>query len=174
MAARIYSVEYYYSTVEDQPGQGCRFLEMLAAEQVNLLAFNAFPISGAKTQLIIYPLNSTWLADVARRKGLMLQGPFHALMIHGDDELGALVGIHQKLCAADINVASATGLSNGRGGYRYIMHVSPEDFDRAVEVLGVEKELPSWHELKLDIFRRFEGKGGLTTPLKNRQRRGAI
>jgi hypothetical protein len=174
MAARIYSVEYYYSTVEDRPGQGCKFLETLAAEEVNLLAFNAFPTGGKKTQLIIYPLNATWLADVARRKGLKLQGPFHALMVHGDDELGALVGIHQKLCDADINVASATGLSNGRGAYRYIMHVNPEDFERAVKVLGAEKELPSWHDLKLDIFRRFQDKGAVSTPLKSRRRRGAI
>jgi hypothetical protein len=174
MAARIYSVEYYYTTVEDRPGQGCKFLKMLATEQVNLLAFNAFPISGDKTQLIIYPLNSTWLAEVARRKDITLQGPFHALMVHGDDELGALVGIHQDLCDADINVASANGLSDGRGGYRYIMHVSPENFDRAVKVLGVEKDLPSWHDVKLHIFRRFEDKASVAAPLKARKRPGAI
>jgi hypothetical protein len=95
-------------------------------------------------------------------------------MVHGDDELGALVGIHQQLCDAEINIASANGMSDGRGGYRYIMHVSPEDFDKAVRVLGVEQDLPSWHDVKLDIFRRFEDKGSAATPLKSRKRRGAI
>ena len=57
MSATIYSVDYYYATVEDRPGQGCRFLEMLASEEVNLLAFNAFPVGRDRTQLVIYPLN---------------------------------------------------------------------------------------------------------------------
>jgi hypothetical protein len=47
MAARIYPVDYYYTTVDDRPGQGCRFLRALAAEDVNLVAFNAFPWGGS-------------------------------------------------------------------------------------------------------------------------------
>ena len=55
MGAHVYSVDYYYTTVEDKPGQGCKFLKMLASEEVNLLAFNAFPIGRNRTQLVIYP-----------------------------------------------------------------------------------------------------------------------
>ena len=91
MSANIYSVDYYYTTVEDKPGQGCRFLKMLASEEVNLIAFNAFPVGRDRTQLVIYPLNATWLGDVARQEGLRLVGPHHAFIVHGDDELGALV-----------------------------------------------------------------------------------
>ncbi len=104
MGANIYSVDYFYTTVEDTPGMGCKFLETLVHEDVNLLAFNAFPVGRDRTQLVIYPLNSTWLGDLARHEGLRLVGPHHAFMIHGDDELGALVGLHKKLCDADINV----------------------------------------------------------------------
>jgi hypothetical protein len=159
MAATIYSVDYYSTTVEDRPGQGCAFLKMLAAEEVNLLAFNAFPIGGNKTQLIIYPLNATWLAEVARRRRIRLVGPQHAFMVHGDDELGALTDIHQRLCDANINIASSNGLTDGRGGYRYIMHVSPDDFERACRVLDVEQTLPSWHDYHLKVYRRFEAIG---------------
>ena len=174
MTARIYGVDYYYSTVEDKPGEGCRFLEMLAKEEVNLLAFNAFPIGAEKTQFIIYPLNTTWLAEVARKKHISLQGPNHALMVHGDDELGALVDIHRKLCDAKINIASSSGLTDGRGGYRYIMHIGPVDYERACQVLDVEQAPKNWHDINLDIFRRFEGKSSLTDPLKKRRRPGAI
>jgi len=130
MPAHIYPVDYYYTTVEDRPGQGCRFLRALAAEDVNLVAFNAFPVGRERTQLVIYPLNPVWLGDFARHEGLVLQGPHHAFIVQGDDELGALVAIHEKLCDADINVSSANGITDGRGGYRYIMHVHPEDWER--------------------------------------------
>nr|MEE4269777.1 hypothetical protein [Candidatus Krumholzibacteria bacterium] len=159
MSANIYSVDYFYTTVEDAPGQGCKFLEMLAQEDVNLLAFNAFPVGRDRTQLVIYPLNSTWLGDLARHQGLRLVGPHHAFMIHGDDELGALVTIHQKLCDAEINVSSSTGLSDGRGGYRYIMHVHPDDFSRSLKVLDVDQNVKPMADFHLDIRRRFEAKG---------------
>ena len=158
MAATIYSVDYYYTTVEDRPGQGCRFLETLASEEVNLLAFNAFPVGRDRTQLVIYPLNATWLGDLARHEGLRLVGPHHAFMVHGDDELGALVTIHQKLCDASFNVSSSNGITDGRGGYRYIMHVHPEDYERAMQVLDVDQNVRSIADFHLDIKRRFAAK----------------
>jgi hypothetical protein len=159
MSANIYSVDYYYTTVEDAPGQGCKFLEMLAQEDVNLLAFNAFPVGRERTQLVIYPLNATWLGDLARNQGLRLVGPHHAFMVHGDDELGALVGIHQKLCDAQINISSSNGISDGRGGYRYIMHVHPDDYERSLKILNVDQNVKPLADFHLQIHRRFEAKG---------------
>ncbi len=159
MGANIYSVDYFYTTVEDTPGMGCKFLETLVHEDVNLLAFNAFPVGRDRTQLVIYPLNSTWLGDLARTEGLRLTGPHHAFMIHGDDELGALVDIHKKLCDADINISSANGVSDGRGGYRYIMHVHPDDYEQALEILGVDQDLRPLADFHLKIHRRFQAKG---------------
>lgn len=159
MPATIYSADYYYTTVKDAPGQGCRFLKTLAAEEVNLLAFNAFPVGKDRTQLVIYPLNSTWLGELARNEGLRLVGPHHAFIVHGDDQLGALVGIHQRLCDAEINVSSSNGVTDGRGGFRYIMHVHPEDYERAMEVLEVDQEVRSIADYHLDVYRRFAAKG---------------
>ncbi len=158
MPATIYSAEYYYTTVKDAPGQGCHFLEILASEEVNLLAFNAFPVGKDTTQLVIYPLNATWLGQLARHEGLELTGPHHAFIVHGDDELGALVDIHRKLCDAKINVSSSNGISDGRGGYRYILHVHPSEFTKAREVLGVDKEVSTAADFHLDIHRRFEAR----------------
>jgi len=158
MSVHIYSVDYYYTTVEDAPGQGCKFLEMLAQEDVNLLAFNAFPVGRDRTQLVIYPLNSTWLGYLARDEGLRLVGPHHAFMVYGDDELGALVRIHQKLCDGQINISSSNGISDGRGGYRYIMHVHPDDFERSLKILNVDQKVKPIANFRLDLRRRFEAK----------------
>jgi hypothetical protein len=158
MSANIYSVDYYYTTVEDAPGQGCRFLETLASREVNLIAFNAFPVGRDRTQLVIYPLNATWLGEVARNEGLRLVGPHHAFIVHGDDELGALVTIHSKLCDAEINVSSSNGITDGRGGYRYIMHVHPDDYERAMEVLDVDQDMKPLADFHLDLHRRFQAK----------------
>ena len=155
MSARIFSVDYYYTTVENKPGQGCEFLKMLAAGEVNLLAFNAFPVSADRTQLVIYPQNATWLGELARRKGLMLHGPYHAFLVQGDDELGVLVSIHEKLCKAEINVSSSTGLTDGHGRYRYIMHVPPEEYERSLKVLNVDQGLQRWVDFQLNRRRRF-------------------
>ncbi|MEZ4388574.1 MAG: hypothetical protein R3D98_13585 [Candidatus Krumholzibacteriia bacterium] len=155
MSARIYSVDYYYATVDNRPGQGCKFLKLMASGEVNLLAFNAFPVSADRTQLVIYPQNAMWLAELARRHSLVLHGPHHAFMVQGDDELGALVDIHDKLCEAEINVSSSTGLTDGRGRYRYLMHVSPEDYDRALAVLGVDQGLQRWSDFQLKQYKRF-------------------
>ncbi|PIV82168.1 hypothetical protein COW53_00320 [bacterium CG17_big_fil_post_rev_8_21_14_2_50_64_8] len=158
MPATIYSAEYYYTTVRDAPGQGCRFLETLAAEEVNLLAFNAFPVGKDTMQLVIYPLNSVWLGRMARHEGLELTGPHHAFIVHGDDELGALLEIHRKLCDAEINISSSNGITDGRGGYRYILHVHPADFSRARDVLGVREDVSTAADFHLEFHRRFEAK----------------
>ena len=158
MGARIYSVDYYEATVEDLPGEGHRFLTWLAEEQVNLLAFSAWPTGRGRTRLSIYPVNSTWLADAARRQGVRLAGPHHGFIVHGDDTLGSLVDIHRKLAHAGINVATSNGISDGRGGYRYILHVSPEDVQLARKTLGVRGNAAGTASFSLNLARHFEAK----------------
>jgi len=159
MSAHIYSIDYFYTTVEDTPGEACRFLEAIASEDVNLVAFNAFPVGQGRTQLVIYPLNSTWLGDMARHEGLRLDGPHHAFVIHGDDELGVLADIHKDLCDAEINISNSNGISDGVGGFRYIMHVHPDDYQRALEVLNVDQNAKPMADFHLNLHRRFEAKG---------------
>ncbi len=152
MAAKIYNITYYYTLTDDLPGESCKFLTWLARKEVNLLAFNAIPIGARQTQLVIYPLNPTWLADAARKSNVKLNGPHHAFMIHGDDELGALVDIHEKLAHEGINIANSVGISDHCGSYRYLMHIGTDEFEKARDVLGAT-EPPS--DFKLDLPRRF-------------------
>ena len=48
---------------------------------------------------------------------------------------------------------------DGRGGYRYIMHVHPDDYERALQVLDVDQNMRSLADFHLDLHRRFESKG---------------
>ncbi len=156
MAVRIYTLPYYTCLAQDIPGEACRLLAKLASEEVNLLAFTAIPSGEGRTQLIIYPLNPVWLGDVVRREGLQLHGPQYAFIVHGDDELGALVEMHRKLSEAGINVEKSTGLADGKGGYRYILHVRADDFERAADLLGASHEQTPWDRIELRLPRHFE------------------
>jgi hypothetical protein len=137
MAYTIQRVSYYYTTVKDIPGEAYKLLNMMAGVGINQLAFSAIPTGPNTTQLAIFPEDADRFTSEAKKAGMSLDGPHHALLIQGDDELGALAEIHQKLYEANINVYSATGVTDGSGSYGYLIYVREEDFDRAAETLGV-------------------------------------
>jgi hypothetical protein len=137
MGATIRTVDYYYTTVFDRPGEGCKLLAKLAAAEVNLLAFTAIPIGSERTQLVLFPENVDMLIRAAEESVFTLVGPQKAFLVQGDDQLGALIDIHRTLYDASINVYSSSGVSDGRGGYGYIIHVKPEDFEEASRALGL-------------------------------------
>jgi hypothetical protein len=136
MAATIRRVDYFYATVQDRPGEAYRLLAQLAVEKVDLLAFNAYPMGADRTQLVLFPEDVQRLARAAEHTGTILNGPQHALLIQGDDELGALVEFHHRLFEAKINVYASAGLADRRGGFAYILYVPAGDFERAAQVLG--------------------------------------
>jgi hypothetical protein len=66
-----------------------------------------------------------------------LDGPHKAFLVQGDDELGALAEIHRKIFEADVNVYSASGVTDGQGSFRYIVYIKSNDFDKASAALGL-------------------------------------
>ena len=137
MTCNISKVEYFHTTVKDQPGEAYKFLSQLAKLGINLLAFTAVPVGPTITQLTIFPENPSLMKNEASRAGLFLEGPHPALLVQGDDKLGALSEIHLKIYEAEVNVYSASGVSDGKGGFGYIVYVKSEDFDRAAAALGI-------------------------------------
>ncbi len=137
MAFNIRRVDYFYTTVKDQPGEAYKLLSQLAMLGVNLLAFTGVPMGSTHTQLALFPEDTLKLADAAKKAGFTLDGPNPALLVQGDDELGALAGIHLKLYEANVNVYAATGVTDGRGSYGYIIYVRPDECERAAKALGV-------------------------------------
>jgi hypothetical protein len=137
MTCSVRRVDYFYTTVKDQPGEAYRLLATLADLGVNLLAFTAVPIGPLHTQLTIFPEDTGKLTREAQRDSLVVDGPHPALLVQGDDELGALAGFHKRLSDAGVNVYASTGVADGGGAFGYIIYVRPEDYDKAVAVLGV-------------------------------------
>ncbi len=135
MAHRFQGVHYYYASVRDQPGEGYRVLSLLAEIGINLLAFTAVPFGPTRTQFTIFPENPSKLEAESSRAGLSLDGPYPALLVRGDDELGALAGIHRQLFEAGVNVYASSGVSDGKGSYGYVLYVRPEDYEAAVATL---------------------------------------
>jgi hypothetical protein len=138
MALRINRASYYYTMVQDRPGEAYRMLSQFSTGQVNLLAFNAIPMGPNHTQLALFPEDSDALLQVAEKAGLVLTGPHRAFLVQGDDELGALVDIHGALFDANINVVSSNGVTDGKSSFGYIVYVRQEDFERAAQVLGAD------------------------------------
>ena len=130
-------VEYYYAHVKDAPGEAYKFLSCLGAAGVNLLAFNSIPTGPEHTQLVIFPEQPDMLQKAAEEAGYALEGPHHAFLIQGDDQLGAFAEIHAKLANGNVNVYASNGVTDDRGGYGYILWVKPEDIQRASDLLSL-------------------------------------
>lgn len=137
LAYEIRRVSYFHATVRDAPGEAHKVLSALAELGVNLVAFTAVPVGPLHTQLTIFPGAPLKLQSEARRAGLALDGPHPALLVQGDDELGALARIHAKLYEAGVNVYASSGVTDGRGSFGYVIYVRPEQFELAAEALGV-------------------------------------
>jgi hypothetical protein len=135
MGYHIRRVDYFYATIEDQPGEAYKLLTGLASLGVNLLALTAVPFGPDRTQVALFPEDRGKLVDSAKRAGLVLDGPHRALLVQGDDELGALARVHAKLGQAQVNVYASSGVTDGRGSYGYIIYVRPDDYEKAVKAL---------------------------------------
>lgn len=137
MAFRIRRVNYFTTTVQDQPGEAYKLLSQLADLGVSLVAFTAVPIGPLHAQLTIFPDDPLKLRDAAHKAGIVLDGPHPALLVQGDDELGALARIHAKLSDANVNVYASSGVADGRGSFGYVVYIKPGDFERGATALGV-------------------------------------
>jgi hypothetical protein len=137
MAFNIRRVRYFYTTVEDQPGEAYKLLNQLADVGISLLAFTAVPVGPMRTQLTLFPDDPARMATEGKRIRMVLDGPHLALLVQGDDELGALAGIHAKLYDANVNVYASNGVADGKGSYGYVVYVRPEEFERAARALEV-------------------------------------
>lgn len=137
MAFTIRSVEYYYANVRDELGAAYRVLSQLAELGVNLFAFTAVPSGPSLAQFALFPEDPNKLVAEGRAAGLPLDGPYHALLVQGDDELGALTGVHQRLVEAGVDIYASSGVTDGRGSFGYVLYVREEQFEKAASALGV-------------------------------------
>lgn len=136
MPDTIQSVDYYYTTTPDKPGEACRILDTFKAAGVNLLAFTGFP-SARKSQLDFVPADSAAFLAAAKQAKLKLSRRKSGFLIQGDDRVGAVCENLAKLAAAKINITAIDAVSAGMGRYGAILWVKARDHKRAAKALGV-------------------------------------
>jgi hypothetical protein len=137
-------VDYYYTSVRDELGAAYHVLSELAARGVDLLAFTAVPAGPTLVQFAIFPEDPRKLEAEARAAQLALDGPHHALLVQGDDELGALADVHERLFRVGIDIYASSGVTDARGSFGYVVYVREDQFARAVTAFaaGAEIEAP--------------------------------
>lgn len=137
MTNKVRKVDYFYCTVEDQPGESYKLLTLLAEVGVNLLAFTAVPSGLLNTQFTLFPEDSDKLKVEAKKASLLIHGPVPALMVQGTDELGALTEVHKKLFDHGVNIVASTAVTDGEGGFGYIIYIRTEQFSKAMAALDL-------------------------------------
>jgi hypothetical protein len=137
MAFTIRRVEYYYASVRDELGAAYRVLSQLAELGVNLLAFTAMPSGPSLAQFALFPDDPSKLIAQARAAGLPLDGPYHALLVQGDDELGALANVHEQLVEAGVDIFASSGVTDNRGAFGYLVYVREDQFEKAASALAL-------------------------------------
>ncbi len=139
MSMQIRPVEYFHTTVLEAGEHACNWLSAIASAGVNLLAFSATPVGPSQTQLTLFPEAPDQLKVAAIRSGIILNGPYRAFLVQGDDRLGAIADCHKQLCQAGVDVFASTGITDGAGRFGYLLYVAERDFAKAAEALDIRR-----------------------------------
>jgi hypothetical protein len=137
MALHVRTVEYYYARVANTPDKAYGLLAQLAEEDISLLAFSAVPFGESSVELTLFPDDSAKLVQTAAKLGWNLTGPQHAVLIQGDDQLGALADIHNCLNEARVTVYASSGVTDGSGHFGYVIYIREEDHTEAARALAM-------------------------------------
>jgi prephenate dehydratase len=133
--AMIRKVVYFSMQVPNRPGVGVQMLRAIAKGKQNLLAFTGFP-NGGKAQVDFVPARPVEFARGAKRAGVKLGPKKTAFLIQGEDRVGALLRVLERLAAAKINMVAMDAVTAGSGRFGAIFWVKPKDVARASRLLG--------------------------------------
>jgi len=136
MSDTVTLVDYYYTTVADRPGEGGRLLDALRDSGVNLLAFSGFP-EGRRSQIDFVPVDGAAFVAAAKAAKIKLSKPKQVFLVSGDDRVGAVAEICDRLAAAKINITAVDAVCAGAGRYGAMLWVKPRDVKKAAGVLGI-------------------------------------
>ncbi|HLG23276.1 MAG TPA: hypothetical protein VI382_10710 [Candidatus Manganitrophaceae bacterium] len=135
MGETIRKVDYFYIQTANKPGEGARLLGALRDEGVNLLAFTGFPF-GRRAQIDFIPEDTAVFRAAAKRAGMKLSPKKTGFWVQGEDRVGAIADIMEKLAGARINVTAIDAVCAGEGRYGAIFWVKPPDVRKAAKILG--------------------------------------
>lgn len=138
MGDRIKKVDYFKIQVPNRPGVGAKMLGALKKEKINLLGFTGFPRKG-KSQLDLIPENTKAFLSAAKRLKLIVRAKKTGFLAQGQDRVGAIASIMDKLSNAKINVTAIDAICAGKGRYGAIFWVKEPNIAKASKVLKATK-----------------------------------
>lgn len=133
MPDTIRVVEYFYTTAPNKPGEGARALNTLKDAGVDLLAFSGFP-RGGRVQIDFIPADSAAFKQASKRAKWKVVGPKRGFLMQGDERIGAVAELLERLAAAKINVTAIDAVSVD-GRYGAIFWVAPKDVKKTAALL---------------------------------------
>lgn len=131
----IRKVVYFSMQVPNRPGVGLEMLRSIAEGRQNLLAFTGFP-NGAKAQVDFVPARPVEFARGVKKAGVKLGKRKTAFLVQGEDRVGALVRVLDKLAKARINMVAMDAVTAGSRRFGAIFWVKPKDVARTSRLLG--------------------------------------
>jgi hypothetical protein len=134
MADTIRLVDYFYITVPDKSGEGARALQILKDAGVNLLAFSGFP-QGRRAQMDFIPADPVAFKQAAKKAKWKVVGPKRGFLVQGDDRVGAVADLLERLGTAKINVTAIDAVSAADGRYAALFWVAPKDVKKVTALL---------------------------------------
>ncbi len=135
MADTIRLVDYFYVTVPNNPGEGARALRILKDAGVNLLAFSGFP-EGRRAQMDFIPADPSAFKQAAKKAKWKVVGPKRGFLVQGEDRLGAIADLLERLAAAKVDVTAMDAVSIADGRYGALLWVASKDVKKAAALLG--------------------------------------
>ena len=135
MPDTVLQVDYFYVQVADKPGAAFQILTQLKQAGVSLLACCGFPLQGGKAQLDLVPEHPDGFVKAAKKLELKLSGRKKALLIQGEDRVGAVADTFGKLAGQKISVVASQAVCAGSRRWAMILWVKPADYERASRAL---------------------------------------
>ena len=118
---------------EDKPGMLSEIVDLIAAQNVNIGAIDAYGMEG-KARFHIVTEDNQKVSSALQAKGWEVKEE-EVIAIDLENKPGVLAGIAAKLKENDVNLLYCYGSAGGRGTFaRFVMKA--ENNDKAVEVLG--------------------------------------
>lgn len=131
----IRKADYFSMEISNKIGEGARVLDALRGAGVNLLAFTGFP-SGRRAQLDFIPADTASFRVAARKLGLKIGARKTVFLVEGNDRVGAIAELCDRIAAAGVNMTAMDAVSGGNGRYAAMFWVDPRDVNKTAKALG--------------------------------------
>jgi len=139
MSDRVRKVDYFKVMIPNRAGEASKIAAGLASAGVNLLAFSGFPTGPMRrSQLDLIPEDSGKLKRAAKKLGLDLSTRKSCFLFQGDDRIGAMSEVFDKLAQARINLIAVDAVSSGKGRFGAIFWVNPEAVAKTAKLVGAK------------------------------------